>query len=110
MRARMDDLCRQWKRLGYRLGFGVGGSLDYATVGMIGFGGRFDYTASGTAINLVARLCDEVEDGEILLSPRASIAVEDEFQVKLKGKLSLKGIREPLEVFRLVDVSESRVD
>lgn len=101
MRERMAELCTQWKRLGYRLGFGVGVSLGYATVGMVGFEGRFDYTASGTAINLAARLCDEAEDGEILLSPRAGIAVEDVFLVEPRGELSLKGIREPVEVFKL---------
>jgi class 3 adenylate cyclase len=101
MRARMTELCKTWKRMGYRLGFGVGVSLGYATVGMVGFEGRFDYTASGTAINLASRLCDEAEDGEILLSPRAAIAVEDGFQVESRGELILKGLREPLEVFRL---------
>lgn len=102
MRERMAELCGKWKRLGHRLGFGVGVSLGYATVGMVGFEGRFDYTASGTAINLAARLCDEADDGEILLSPRAGIAVEDDFRVESRGDLSLKGIREPVEVFRLV--------
>ncbi len=102
MRTRMSELCQKWKRMGYRLGFGVGLSLGYATVGMVGFEGRFDYTASGTAINLASRLCDEAEDGEILLSPRAAIAVEDEFQVMSRGELTLKGLREPLEVFQLV--------
>jgi class 3 adenylate cyclase len=101
MRERMAVLCAKWKRLGYRLGFGVGVSLGYATVGMVGFEGRIDYTASGTAINLASRLCDEAEDGEILLSPRASIAVENVFQAETRGEISLKGIREPLEVFRL---------
>jgi class 3 adenylate cyclase len=101
MRARMAELSRQWKRLGYRLGFGVGVSLGYATVGMVGFEGRFDYTASGTAINLASRLCDEAEDGEILLSPRAGVAVEDDFQIESRGEIHLKGIREPVEVFRL---------
>ncbi|WP_160776549.1 adenylate/guanylate cyclase domain-containing protein [Stappia sediminis] len=101
MRERMAELSAQWKRLGYRLGFGVGISLGYATVGMVGFEGRFDYTASGTAINLAARLCDEAEDGEILLSPRAGIAVEDAYRLESRGEISLKGIREPLEVFRL---------
>lgn len=101
MRAQMADLCKTWKRMGYRLGFGVGVSLGYATVGMVGFEGRFDYTASGTAINLASRLCDEAEDGEILLSPKASIAVEDDFQVESRGEIRLKGLREPLEVFRL---------
>jgi len=101
MRERMAALCIGWKKLGHRLGFGVGVSLGYATVGMVGFEGRFDYTASGTAVNLAARLCDEAQDGEILLSPRASIAVEDDFDVESRGEVSLKGIREPVEVFRV---------
>ncbi len=105
MRARMAELCKRWRRLGHRLGFGVGVSLGYATVGMVGFEGRFDYTASGTAINLASRLCDEAEDGEILLSTRAGIAVEQDFAVETRGELSLKGIREPVEVFRLVSES-----
>ncbi len=102
MRDRMAELGRRWKRLGYRLGFGVGVSLGYATVGIVGYEGRFDYTASGTAVNLGARLCDEAEDGEILLSPRAAIAVEDAFEVESRGEVQLKGIREPIEVFRLI--------
>lgn len=101
MRARMADLCKNWKRMGYRLGFGVGVSLGYATVGMVGVEGRLHYTASGTAVNLASRLCDEAADGEILLSPRAGIAVEDDFAVFSTGEVSLKGIREPVEVFRL---------
>lgn len=105
MRAKMADLSQQWKRLGYRLGFGVGVSLGYATVGMVGYEGRFEYTASGTAINLASRLCDEAKDGEILLSPRAAIAVEDDLCVEARGELVLKGIREPVETFRLSDVS-----
>jgi len=101
MRDRMAELCRGWKRLGHRLGFGVGISLGYATVGMVGSEGRYDYTASGTAVNLAARLCDEAEDGEILLSPRAFAAVEDEFSAESTGELSLKGIQAPVEVFRV---------
>lgn len=107
MRARMAELCQNWKRLGHRLGFGVGVSLGYATVGMVGSEGRFDYTASGTAINLAARLCEEAADGEILLSPRARIAVEANFAVESQGGINLKGIREPVEVFRLSDIVPS---
>ena len=61
MRAKMVELSKQWKRLGHRLGFGVGVSLGYATVGMVGYEDRSDYTASGTAINVAARLCDMAE-------------------------------------------------
>lgn len=102
MRARMQELCKDWRRLGHRLGFGVGISLGYATVGMVGSEGRYDYTASGTVVNLGARLCDRAEDGEILLSLRAATAVDDDFQTEAIGGVDLKGIREPVEVFRLI--------
>jgi class 3 adenylate cyclase/putative methionine-R-sulfoxide reductase with GAF domain len=101
MRDQMATLCKDWRRLGHKLGFGVGISLGYATVGMVGSEDRYDYTASGTAVNLAARLCDEAADGEILLSPRAYTAVEDEFAAESAGELNLKGIHAPVEVFRV---------
>lgn len=107
MRDRMAELCKGWKRLGHRLGFGVGVSLGYATVGMVGYEGRFDYTASGTAVNLAARLCDQAEDGEILLSPRAQVAVEDDMETAPHAELALKGINAPVEVFRLIGARAS---
>ncbi|AXI40702.1 adenylate/guanylate cyclase domain-containing protein [Sulfitobacter sp. SK011] len=103
MRARMTELGKDWKRMGFRLGFGVGVTLGYATVGIVGYEGRSDYTASGTAINVASRLCEMAEDGEILLSTRAAIAVEDDFTSVSTGEVTLKGIREPVEVFRLAD-------
>ena len=102
MRSKMAELSARWRRIGHRLGFGVGVSLGYATVGMVGYEGRSDYTASGTAINVASRLCEMAEDGEILLSTRAAIAVEDEFPSVSTGEVTLKGIREPVEVFRLI--------
>jgi len=102
MRRKMEELSRVWKRMGYKLGFGVGVSLGYATVGMVGYEHRSDYTASGSSINLASRLCDEARSGEILLSARASAAVEADFAVESVGEVSLKGMREPQEVFRLV--------
>lgn len=101
MRDRMAELCARWKKMGHKLGFGVGIALGYATVGMVGSGGRIDYTASGTAINLASRLCDEAQDGEILLSPRARLAVEDGCALEPRGEIALKGIREPVAVFRV---------
>jgi class 3 adenylate cyclase len=101
MRARMQELGKAWRRHGHKLGFGVGISLGYATVGMVGSARRYDYTASGTAVNLAARLCDKAEDGEILLSPRAYAAVEEDFAAEPIGEISLKGIHAPVEVFRI---------
>ena len=101
MREKMVEICVRWKRLGHRLGFGVGISLGYATVGMVGSEGRFDYTANGSAVNLAARLCDQAQDNEILLSPRAYTAVEDDFKAESNGEMTFKGIRQPVEVFQV---------
>lgn len=101
MRERNAELASHWRKLGYRLGFGVGISLGYATVGMVGFEGRYDYTANGSTVNLAARLCDEAENGEILLSTRAYTAVEDRVGTASRVELTLKGFQEPVEVYRL---------
>jgi DNA-binding response OmpR family regulator len=101
MRARMDELGAEWRKLGHRLGFGVGISLGYATVGMVGFEGRYDYTANGSVVNLAARLCDEAGDGEILLSTRAYAAVEDRVEVGVPMALTLKGFHEAVEAYRV---------
>ena len=69
--------------------------LCYATVGIVGYEGRYDYTASGTSVNLAARLCDRAEDGEM-----------HDFKATSNGEVNLKGIREPVEVFRLIDVTD----
>ena len=103
MREKMVELSENWHRLGQKLGFGVGISLGYATVGMVGSEGRYEYTAYGTAVNLAARLCDEAGDGEILLSPRAHAAVEAEIDAESVGERNLKGIHTPVEVFRVLD-------
>lgn len=100
MRDRMADLCARWRKMGHRLGFGVGVSLGYATVGMVGSEGRYHYTASGTAVNLAARLCDMAQDGEILLSPRAAAAVEEDTALESVGEVQIKGISAPVEVIR----------
>ncbi|MFC6638859.1 GAF domain-containing protein [Sulfitobacter sp. JBTF-M27] len=102
MRTKMRALCADWKKLGHRLGFGVGISFGYATVGIVGSAGRFDYTASGTSINTAARLCDMAANDEILISPRTWAAVEGTFEAESRGEVEMKGIREPVEVFAVL--------
>ena len=50
---------RPGRRQGHDLGFGIGIAQGYATLGRIGFEGRFDYAAIGSVTNLAARLCAE---------------------------------------------------
>ena len=52
MREEIGELTEKWKRLGHELGIGIGIAHGYATLGTIGFEGRFDYAAIGTVSNM----------------------------------------------------------
>jgi adenylate cyclase len=102
MRAALDALIETWRRLGHELGFGIGIAHGYATLGTIGFEGRFDYAAIGTVSNVASRLCDEAKPGQILISPRVLMAVEDAVAVEPVGDFALKGISRPLAAYNVV--------
>lgn len=102
MRSVMQDLCAKWQTRGHQLGFGIGISLGHATVGMVGFGGRDIYTASGAAVKLATCLCDLAVDGEILLDPRAASATRDIAAQNQAGKVTPKGALEPVAVSRAI--------
>ena len=103
MRTEMDTLTDGWRKLGHRLGFGVGVSFGYATVGVVGFEGRYDYTANGSAVNLAARLADEANDGQILISERANTAVEGTVTTEPVDEKSLKGFHAPVRIYQVLD-------
>ena len=99
MRKAAANLAIGWRKRGHDLGFGMGIAQGYATLGRIGFSGRFDYSAIGTVCNLAARLCGEAADGQILVSQRIAASVEDEFQIAASGDRELKGLSRPVAVF-----------
>jgi adenylate cyclase len=96
MRVAIGALIEKWRRLGHDLGFGIGISHGFATLGTIGFEGRFDYAAIGTVSNVASRLCDEAKPGQILISPRVLMAVEQAVTAEPVGEFTLKGIRRPM--------------
>ena len=96
MRVTIGALIEKWCRLGHDLGFGIGIAHGFATLGTIGFEGRFDYAAIGTVSNVASRLCDEAKPGQILISPRVLMAVEKDVTVEPVGEFALKGIRRPV--------------
>jgi class 3 adenylate cyclase len=98
MRAAAQDLLQDWRRHGHDIGFGIGISQGYATLGQIGFAERMDYTAIGTVTNLAARLCGEAKDGQILVSRRVAVAVEQSAKLEEIGDLSLKGLSQAVAV------------
>jgi len=102
MRDAIGALTDRWRRLGHDIGFGIGIEHGFATLGTIGFEGRFDYAAIGTVSNVASRLCDEAKPSQILISPRVLMAVEDAVTVDAVGEFALKGIRRPLAAYNVL--------
>jgi adenylate cyclase len=97
MRAAVGELTCKWRKYGFDLGFGVGIAHGYATLGRIGFEGRFDYAAIGSVPNLASRLCDEAKDGQILIDGKVHAAVEAIAQLEPLEELKLKGFHRPIK-------------
>jgi class 3 adenylate cyclase/putative methionine-R-sulfoxide reductase with GAF domain len=102
VRDAMGVLTETWRRWGHDIGFGIGIAHGFATLGTIGFEGRFDYAAIGTVSNVASRLCDEAKPGQILISPRVLTKVENAVKVEAVGEFALKGIRRPLAAYNVV--------
>lgn len=102
MRERVKELTVKWRKLGYELDFGVGIAQGYATIGAIGFEGRWDYGAIGTVTNLASRLCGEAKPGEILVSQRLLGGVDELIEAEPVGELSLKGFHRPVSAHNIL--------
>jgi adenylate cyclase len=98
MRGAVAALAQIWRRHDHRLGFGIGIAQGFATLGQIGFEGRFDYSAIGTVINTAARLCEAAKDGQILVTSRIAAAVADVADLNEIEPLTLKGLSRPIGV------------
>ena len=108
MRAAIGAMIDKWRLLGHDLGFGIGIAHGFATLGTIGFEGRYDYAAIGTVSNVASRLCDEAKPGQILISPRVMLAVDKTVTVEPAGEFELKGIRRPMAAYNVVASSSSK--
>ena len=102
MRERVKELTSKWRKLGYDLDFGVGIALGYATIGAIGFEGRWEYGAIGSVPNLAARLCGEAKPGEILVTQRLLGGVDELVDAEPAGELSLKGFHRAVIAYNIL--------
>lgn len=109
MRDAIGALTETWHRWGHDIGFGIGIAHGFATLGTIGFEGRFDYAAIGTVSNVASRLCDEAKPGQILISPRVLTKVENAVTVEPVGEFALKGIRRPMMAYNVLESSPSKL-
>jgi len=105
MRERVAALLGKWRRLGHELGFGVGIASGHATLGSVGYEGRFHYSATGSVVNLGARLCAQADDGQILIDSRVHLAVEPLVAVEPIGELELKGFHRAVRAFNVRELT-----
>jgi class 3 adenylate cyclase/CheY-like chemotaxis protein len=104
MQARFAELLIGWKKRGHDLGLGIGIAVGYATLGRIGFEGRFDYGAVGMVVIQASRLSAAAKSGEILVSSRIHAAIEDLVDTTSAGELELKGFHHPVPAFAVTAV------
>jgi len=102
MQEDMGILIEGWTKRGLNLGFGVGISSGYATLGHIGTEDQFHYTAIGSVVNLSSRLCDQAKTGEILIAEAVYAEAEDLVEVEPGGEFTLKGFPKPVNALRVI--------
>ncbi len=109
MRDRVSELADGWRRRGHALGFGVGIAQGYATLGRVGFEGRYDYAAIGTVTNVSARLCSVAEAGQILVTQRVESGSADVAVTRHLGGRELRGVTRPVETYEVLGIDHARV-
>jgi class 3 adenylate cyclase/CheY-like chemotaxis protein len=102
VRERMAEHFEKWEKRGHTLGFGAGIAMGHATLGRIGFEGRYDYGAVGNVTNLAQRLSAEAKAGQILVSQRIFAAIESSVESENAGELALKGYARPVTAYRVM--------
>jgi adenylate cyclase len=109
MREAVAELTTEWLRRGHELDFSIGIALGYATLGRIGYDGRYDYGAVGSVCNLASRLCDEALPGQIVVSQRVLADVEEIVTAVPLGALVLKGFGKPVQAYAVMNVVKAPV-
>ncbi len=109
MRDRVTALAAGWHRRGHDLGLGIGIAQGFATLGRIGFEGRFDYAAIGSVTNLAARLCGAAGPWQILVAQRVFSATEGLAVGEAVGDLELRGFSRPIRAFDVTGIDDEKV-
>jgi adenylate cyclase len=108
MRNRVEQLTESWSRRGHDLGFAIGIAQGFATLGRIGFEGRYEYTAIGSVVNLASRLCSVAEQGQILITQRVHNAADGYVVSEPRGAMELRGFSRPVTVYNILGLDSAR--
>lgn len=110
IRDAVRELSAGWLRKGHDLGLGIGIAQGFATLGRIGFEGRFDYSAIGSVTNLAARLCADAKAWEVLVTDRVLAAVEHISVSEIVGDLQPKGFSRSVRVHNISALASGALD
>jgi class 3 adenylate cyclase len=99
--AVMAGVVAGWRRSGFDLDYGVGLAFGYATLGVVGFDGRYDYKPVGGVVNLAARLCAKAGPAQVLLDHATYAATSDRFPSEHFADLDLKGYGAAMKAYAL---------
>jgi class 3 adenylate cyclase/putative methionine-R-sulfoxide reductase with GAF domain len=100
--ARFDELASGWRRLGTDISLGIGIAAGHATLGRIGFEGRYDYGVLGSVTNMASRLSTSAEPGQILVAQRVFAAAEEKIEARPVGEIELKGFTRPVAAYEVL--------
>jgi class 3 adenylate cyclase len=101
VQERFADLAETWRKRGSSLALGIGIAAGYATLGRIGFEGRYDYGAVGPVTNLASRLSTHATAGQTLISQRVFAEVEGLVDATPVGDVELKGFGRPVAPYEV---------
>jgi class 3 adenylate cyclase len=101
IRDAVRELAERWRRNGHDLGLGIGIAQNFATLGRIGFEGRFDYAAIGSVTNLAARLCGDARAWQVLVTDRVLAPIEQIAVSEFVGDVQPKGFSRPVRVHNI---------
>jgi adenylate cyclase len=106
IRDAVKDLSVGWRRRGHDLALGQGIAQGFATLGRIGFEGRFDYAAIGSVTNMSARLCSDAGPWQVLVTDQILAAIEDKAVAEFVGDVQPKGFSRTVRVHNICEMNE----
>ena len=99
-----EEILREY---GIDLQFGIGVNTGSAVVGNMGSDFRMDYTAIGDTINTTARLEENAEKGQIIISDATYQKVKDHVEVDELGTINVKNKKIGIVIYSVVNVDDT---